>query len=127
MRANDILSMVLVTKLLLNSGASSTPTNYLLSNPHSLIDDDKNDEIQALRVGDESDIQEERGLTLTFDSVLNFLPWIAAHEAAQAAKFEQHVLAEMSISTKKVDEWLNLLHKGRLLTETVPGVAFIKH
>ncbi|CAH0485619.1 unnamed protein product [Peronospora farinosa] len=104
MRANDIPSMVLVTKLLLNRDASSTPTNYLLLNSHSLIDDDKNDEIQALRVDSDSDTHQERGLTFTFDSVLKFLPWTVVHEAAQAAISEQHVLAQM-----------------------IPGATFTKH
>ncbi|CAI5704409.1 hypothetical protein KXD40_001378 [Peronospora effusa] len=79
MRAFDILSVVVVTKFFLQSGASST------SNLHSLISEGTNNIIRALRVGDESHPQEERGPSFSFESMAANLPVSAADEAAEAA------------------------------------------
>ena len=90
MRAFKIISVVVLTKLLLTSNVSSTPTKHSTSNSHSLISGDTHDDIRALRVVDESNTQ-ERGPSFNFDPLLEFVPGTEAHMTAQIAKFEKMV------------------------------------
>ncbi|CAI5736311.1 unnamed protein product [Peronospora farinosa] len=115
MRAFDILSVVVVTKFFLQSGASST------SNLHSLISEGTNDIIRALRVGDESHPQEERGPSFSFESMAANLPVSAADEAAEAANAgitaaEAANAGITAAEPQTIDELEKKLRSGRMNT-----------
>ena len=105
MRAFDIICVTFVTKLLLTSDVSSTPTKYSTSNPHSLISGDTHDVARALRISDESDIQQERAPYPSFDSLLEYIPLTAAAEIARVKD-----LPSMStLSKSRLDAFCNTL------------------
>ena len=105
MRAFDIICVTFVTKLLLTSDVSSTPTKYSTSNPHSLISGDTHDVFRALRISDESDIQQERAPYPSFDSLLEYIPLTAAAKIARV----KDLLSMSTLSKSRLDAFCNTL------------------
>ena len=105
MRAFDIICVTFVTKLLLTSDVSSTPTKYSTSNPHSLISGDTHDVARALRISDESDIQQERAPYPSFDSLLEYIPLTAAAKIARV----KDLLSMSTLSKSRLDAFCNTL------------------